>query len=288
MIGCLLLSLTGKPVPASQTVRAVHWNLFLLQSANKLEQKCGPNRGTGGVSKEKKHKKANSWIAASVCSALPTISSKSGPSLFRIFSFHPRQKCYSVQMLTPWFQFAQMKELSVTEGCATQGMQCVPGTWNRLSVVFLWHLKHAEHHLSPLSPLLPSCLTKVCGMDYSADVFFSFNHEVTVRIERGCSELTADCPRTAFTSRDFEVLLTFLPLSFISQLTKLSGRNFLDSLPEIRHRRRFVRQLLPNPSITDLLDPSSAPATSCFLSCSSQGTSSMQGTMYWHQADSLD
>lgn len=52
-----------------------------------------------------------------------------------------------------------------------------------------------------------------------------------------------------FTPGDVGSALMFPPLSFISQLTKLSGRNFLDSLPEVRHRRRrFVRQLLPNPS----------------------------------------
>lgn len=80
----------------------------------------------------------------------------------------------------------------------------------------------------------------------------------------------------------------FPPLSFISQLTKLSGRNFLDSLPEVRHRRRDLwDNFSPNPSTSDLLDPSSAPATSGFLRRSSPGRGSVQGTMNWHQVTAL-
>lgn len=143
------------------------------------------------------------------------------------FSFSPvkRLKCWDTWRCF-WLCWG---EGSVSGTGIVRGMMCSAGHCCSLS---LFYLNLTECSAAPSPHSFPP-----------KDVQ-SANRNIPILVEWSCEcrgdvcSLTAQGLLLLFTDCDVGSALMFPPLSFISQLTKLSGRNFLDSLPEVRHRRR--------------------------------------------------
>lgn len=110
-------------------------------------------------------------------------------------------------------------------GCSVWDAVCARDTVQVVTCVFM----ALEACRTPPQPPLSSpslLLTKMRGVDYSANVCFSFNQEVTVRTEGGCSELAAGCPMTAFTSCDSGSALNISSSFFYFTVNEIIRKEF--------------------------------------------------------------